>query len=113
MRVRAAAECVERRLMVKRTLSNAHTTHTHTHTQHAKVSPLLEQPVGMAMYEWKDGQLGAVCVQDGALLFALFADDDRDGGGAHCVPPADLCARAAVLCAPCLQLAVLTWGLPL
>jgi hypothetical protein len=30
-----------------------------------KVQPLLEGPVGMALYEWKDGKIGATAVQGG------------------------------------------------
>ncbi|KAK9864744.1 hypothetical protein WJX84_005662 [Apatococcus fuscideae] len=30
-----------------------------------KVQPYLEQPIGMALYEWKDGKIGAVCIQGG------------------------------------------------
>jgi hypothetical protein len=30
-----------------------------------QVAPLLEKPVGMALYEWQDGQLGPVCLQGG------------------------------------------------
>jgi hypothetical protein len=31
-----------------------------------QVVPLLEKPVGMALYEWQNGQLGPVCLQGGA-----------------------------------------------
>ena len=30
-----------------------------------QVQPFLEQPIGMALYEWKDGKIGAVCMQGG------------------------------------------------
>lgn len=49
--------------------SNSHlgthnTCHEYT-TFMKKIQPHLEQPVGMALYEWRDGQLGNVCVQGG------------------------------------------------
>ena len=29
------------------------------------VAPLLERPVGIALYEWREGEIGPVCLQEG------------------------------------------------
>ncbi len=31
----------------------------------AQIQEHLEGPIGMALYEWKDGKIGTVCVQGG------------------------------------------------
>uniref|UniRef100_A0A1D2A4Y7 ABM domain-containing protein n=2 Tax=Auxenochlorella protothecoides TaxID=3075 RepID=A0A1D2A4Y7_AUXPR len=42
-----------------------HNTSTQVQSFMKKVQPHLESPIGMALYEWNDGQLGAVCLQGG------------------------------------------------
>lgn len=46
-----------------------------------QIQQYLEGPIGMALYEWKDGKIGNVCVQGGERFsscrvrdgFAIFA----------------------------------------
>ena len=63
----------------------------------SQVQQYLEGPVGMALYEWKDGQLGNVCVQGGEPLRCQPAAAGRasvpDGAGARLGLPGWLCAQ--------------------
>ncbi len=38
---------------------------SHESLDMVQVQPFLQQPIGMALYEWKDGKIGAVCMQGG------------------------------------------------
>ncbi len=38
-----------------------------------QVQPLLEQPIGMALYEYNNGKIGPSCVQGGELLAAAHS----------------------------------------
>ena len=41
-----------------------------THTIVLQIQTHLEGPIGIALYEWKDGQIGAASIQGGELLLA-------------------------------------------
>jgi hypothetical protein len=41
-----------------------------------QVQQHLEGPIGMALYEWQDGQIGMACVHGGNMLSQGFISDD-------------------------------------
>lgn len=58
-----------------------------------QIQPLLEEPVGMALYEWRDGQIGNVAVQGGT----------HQPAGCRTLPrlPAPRCWRREAACICC------------
>ena len=72
-----------------------------------QVQPLLEQPIGMAMYQFEDGNIGSVCLAEGELASQATAGGAGGAQHAHlhahlhplrCAPPARL--RCALLATP-------------